>query len=134
MNALVDKVVTGIYRSNDKQYLKFELRDGDPIYAECYGDCCSHTWIEHLELPALELPARVISVDNLDMNKPGEEHEGDWDTGYIQFYGYKIVTDRGEIIIDYRNESSGYYGGSLDWADDFTRYHPDASIEWEKAA
>ncbi|MNC82782.1 hypothetical protein D3C76_1797080 [compost metagenome] len=34
---------------------------------------------------------------------------------YLQFYGAKISTDRGDMIIDYRNESNGYYGGDIHW-------------------
>ena len=33
-------------------------------------------------------------------------------------YGVKITTDKGHIVIDYRNASNGYYGGNLSWPDD----------------
>jgi hypothetical protein len=36
----------------------------------------------------------------------------------IAFYGLKITTDKGDIIIDYRNSSNGYYGGNLSWPND----------------
>lgn len=35
----------------------------------------------------------------------------------IKYYGFKITTSKGHIIIDYRNSSNGYYGGSLEWPD-----------------
>jgi hypothetical protein len=32
-------------------------------------------------------------------------------------YRFRIMTDKGQILIEYRNSSSGYYGGSLSWPD-----------------
>lgn len=98
--------------ADDKKALLFRTSEGD-IIAKADGDCCSSTWIEHVEKPALGFPAVVVSVDALDRG-PDEEQ----DYGRIAHYGCKITTDRGEIIIDYRNESNGYYGGNLSWPDD----------------
>jgi len=95
----------------DKEAMLFQTTAGD-IVVRCDADCCSHTWIEHVELPALGFPALVMVAENLDMNKAAEDTD---DGDYIQFYGFKITTDRGEIVIDYRNSSNGYYGGSLSW-------------------
>lgn len=111
--ALLGKTILSIAIAQDKEAIKFTTDYGD-VVAKADADCCSHTWIEHIDLPALGFPAKVISQDDLEMGKPELEKDGD----YIQFYGYKIVTDKGEIIIDYRNESNGYYGGSLSWPDD----------------
>ena len=63
-------------------------------------------------MPALGFPAVVTAVEDLDMpeGKPSEFHT---DPDSLQFYGCKISTDRGEIVIDYRNDSNGYYGGNL---------------------
>lgn len=133
-NVLIGKVLTAVYLAADKEALKFEVEGADPLVVRCEGDCCSHTWIEHLELPALGLPATVVSVEDLDLKKEADESDGD----YIQFYGCKIVTDRGEIIIDYRNSSNGYYGGSLTWPgeDHYTGvFDQNASKEeWGKVA
>jgi hypothetical protein len=47
---------------------------------------------------------------------------GQWD-GYpdsagidVLFYGYKIVTDKGDVTLAFRNLSNGYYGGSIEEA------------------
>lgn len=90
--------------ADDKQAILFKTPDGD-IIARADGECCSHTWIESIELPALGFPALVVSVQDLHMPDIGEPE--------LSHYGLKIITDKGEIIIDYRNESNGYYGGSL---------------------
>jgi len=134
-NVLVGKILTAVYLAEDKEAIKFEIEGGDPLVVRCDGDCCSHTWIEHLELPALGLPATVVSVEHLDLNKEPDETDGE----YVQFYGCKIVTDRGEIVIDYRNSSNGYYGGSLSWPDDQYYYggvfgQNVSKQEWRKVA
>lgn len=38
------------------------------------------------------------------------------DCDCVEYYGLKITTDKGRAVIDYRNNSNGYYGGSLELA------------------
>lgn len=114
MNALIGLTIKELKIADDKKALLFITDNGD-IKARADGDCCSATWIENVELPALGFPAKVISVNELEMPDPMEAE----DCECLQFYGLKIVTDRGEIIIDYRNESNGYYGGDLSWPDEY---------------
>lgn len=115
-HCLIGKTITEMKIADDKLALLFRTTDGDVI-ARADADCCSSTWIEHVELPALGFPATVLGLDDLDL--PDEDVEDD-DDHCIRFYGFKITTDRGHIVIDYRNESNGYYGGDLCWpGDDF---------------
>ena len=114
MNPLIGKVVTDILIASDKKALLFKTTDGDEI-ARADGDCCSSTWIESIELPALGFPCKVLSVENLNM--PEQEYD-ESQFECLAFYGCKIVTDKGDVVIDYRNESNGYYGGNLSWSDD----------------
>ena len=110
---LDDKTITGIELASDKEAIRFLIEGVDPVIAKCDADCRSHTWVEHIELPALGFPAKVLTVADLDL--PGGSSDDD---GCIQVYGLKITTDKGDIVIDYRNESNGYYGGSMAWPDD----------------
>lgn len=110
-NQLIGKTITAIEIAEDQKALRFVLTDGECV-VNVDGDCCSSTWIEHIELPALGFPAQVVSVEDLNMSRPDEGEHGDSVTA---FYGCKVTTDRGEIVIDYRNESNGYYGGNLAW-------------------
>jgi hypothetical protein len=113
---LKGKIITAIKVAADRGALLIHtLTESYVVRAD--GDCCSHTWIENVELPALGFPATVISVTGLDMpEQPDSKFEGSTaDSECRQFYGCKIVTDRGEIVIDYRNDSNGYYGGNLSW-------------------
>lgn len=31
----------------------------------------------------------------------------------VKYYGLKITTDKGRAVIDFRNDSNGYYGGTI---------------------
>lgn len=110
---LQNKIITGIEIASDKKAIRFLILEGTPIVAKADGECCSESWIEHVTLPAMGFPATVISVN--DIKLPGTVEDDD---GCMQVYGLKVTTDKGEIIIDYRNSSNGYYGGNLSFPDD----------------
>jgi len=112
-NILIGKKITQIKIADDKEAILFICEDGE-VKVRCDADCCSHTWVEHIELPALGFPALVVAVDDLDMPDLGSPDEYD----VIAYYGCKITTDKGDLVIDYRNSSNGYYGGNLSWPDD----------------
>ena len=107
------KTITGIEVADDKKALRFLIQDGDPIVAKADGECCSDSWVEHVEVPALGFPAKVLEVAGIDL--PGSTSDDD---GCTSVYGLKIATDKGDLVIDYRNSSNGYYGGDLSWPDD----------------
>ncbi|ECC9987755.1 hypothetical protein NQI61_003275 [Salmonella enterica] len=110
-NLLIGKNIVDVKIAEDKEAMLFVTSEGDNLIVRVDADCCSHTWIETVEMPALGLPFTVISCDDLDMGKEPE----DIDYEYVQYYGAKITTDKGELVIDYRNSSNGYYGGSVVW-------------------
>ena len=112
-NPLVGKTLTSIDIAADRQALRFVTTEGE-IVVDVDADCCSYSWIEHVELPAAGFPATVASVIDIEM-PDGAQSSFHADAEVLAFYGCKIVTDRGEIVIDYRNDSNGYYGGSLVW-------------------
>lgn len=113
-NLLVGRTLTGIKIAKDKQAILFQTTDGD-IVAACDGDCCSRTWVEHIELPALGFPALVTAADDVSMPDLGDMDGCE----VVAYYGFKVSTDKGEILIDYRNDSNGAYGGSLAWPGDY---------------
>jgi hypothetical protein len=103
--------------------------DDDGYHTEVEGDCCSFTWIENAEIP--ETPFTIASVEDIPMPEWAKECiEGGWSYttkchcsqgGYhdsVAHYGHRITTTKGERLeIDFRNDSNGYYGGSLDWVE-----------------
>ena len=114
-HCLQDKTITGIEIADDKKAMRFLLDGAEPVVAKADGDCCSSTWIEHVEIPAGGFPAKVISVSDLDL--PGSSND-DAEYECLAVYGLKITTDKGDLVVDYRNSSNGYYGGNLSWPTD----------------
>ncbi len=111
---ILGKTLKEIKIAQDKKALLLVFSDGQMI-VRADGDCCSSSWVEHIEM--CDLPAMITKVDDLDL-PGGNEHDGEC----LQVYGCKISTDKGEIVIDYRNESNGYYGGNLTWGVDDNHY------------
>lgn len=110
-NHLIGRTLTGLKVASDCKALLFQTTEGD-VVAKCDGDCCSETWVESIELPT-SFPALVSEVEDIPLNEGADDRGGE-----LKFYGLKITTDKGHIVIDYRNESNGYYGGCLTWPDD----------------
>jgi hypothetical protein len=113
-NPLIGKTVTGFDLAIDRKAIRFNVADGEPLVAVCDAECCSETWVEHVSLPARGFPATVTEVADIDMPDLGDMP----DREAIAYYGFKVTTDKGELLIDYRNDSNGYYGGSLAWPEE----------------
>jgi hypothetical protein len=114
-NPLIGKTLKEVVVAKDRTAIKFVLDGGEEVVAYCDADCCSYTWIEHVELPTL--PAVVLAVADIDMpaaSPPGGKN-GPESTEEVAFYGLRVTTSTGHLVIDYRNDSNGYYGGSLTW-------------------
>lgn len=111
---LVGRTLTGIQLASDKKAIRFKTTEGDVI-AQADGDCCSDTWIESIEMPARGFPAVVSAAEPIAM--PDQVSEDEYSE--LACYGFRLTTDAGHIIIDYRNMSNGYYGGNLSWPGDY---------------
>lgn len=109
---LLGRVLCGFAGSSEGLYLEL---NGGYAHLDPEGDCCSHSWIEHLSGATAFRPGRVVRVEDVEMPEPTAEEELDHE--YLQVYGTRIVLDNGiEVLIDYRNSSNGYYGGWLNWS------------------
>lgn len=107
MENLIGLKIKEIRLDVNKEILEFDTDQGTLIY-EAYGDCCSSSWIEHLNNLS-EPNATVISVEEKDISDKNSED------GEEKFYFYTIKTDKGDIDIEMRNSSNGYYGGSINY-------------------
>lgn len=118
-NPLVGRTLVGVKLAKDRQAIKFLLSEGEPVIAKCDADCCSYTWVENIELPSL--PAMVRSVEDIEMPEttPPQGVNGPEHPEEVAFYGCRITTSTGHLIIDYRNDSNGYYGGDLKWPGEY---------------
>lgn len=112
LDALIGKRISEILINPGKDYLAFIFAWGAPDSVQYYadGDCCSQSWIEHINgIEILSSPALVTDVADRDM----PEAEDNDEYNCIRVYGWTIKTDRGYIDIEMRNSSNGYYGGML---------------------
>lgn len=99
---------------DDGDEIRFEFRDGSVVAFGVDGDCCSKSWIEHLEMPNDIVGAIILSAEESDtITSDHDEHDDENGGESIQVYNTRFVTDRGEIVLEYRNSSNGYYGGNL---------------------
>jgi hypothetical protein len=78
------------------------------------GDCCSSSWIENVQNAEHLKGSKIVSVEDVEMPSPDQsDHE------LLQAYGLRIhLADRNGLVrppflIEHRNSSNGYYGGSL---------------------
>ena len=121
-NKLIGKKIKGVNLSNDKERFAIHLEDKTVVYG-VEGDCCSQSWIEHLEMPKDIEGAIIVSVkDSPGVPWDGHECRGmtppeqylhDCGHEHLQVYETRFRTDRGDVVLEYRNDSNGYYGGYL---------------------
>lgn len=113
--ALKGKRIQSFILDDGREAITFQT-DAGAVRLETDGDCCSQTWIESLDDPDALL-GTVISAAQIEMpdlgNVPTPHHEY---ADVVEYYGLKITTERGRCVIDYRNDSNGYYGGWLNVA------------------
>lgn len=110
MDDLVGKTVESVYVSSDQTVLVVLHDEGFSVY-NCYGDCGSATWIADLVGVTSLLGHVVASAEEIDIDVV---NDGRSSQGEDCFYGIKLKTSGGYVDIIYRNNSNGFYGGSLE--------------------
>lgn len=87
--------------------ITFHCDDGDYVF-RADGDCCSQTFIESVEGPTA---GKVLAVQQPEWGDPVRVENND----ELKFYKATFVIEgAGHLDVEYRNESNGYYGGSLE--------------------
>ena len=110
---LIGKKIVGHAIATDRLSMTLTFQDSSVTKLVVTGDCCSKSWIESVDCPD-NLHGTVFDVEEIEMpnlGNVGTVHHGSVDE--VKYYGLKIVTDRGHCVIDYRNDSNGYYGGGI---------------------
>ena len=93
-------------------HITFEFESGRYARFVVEGDCCSNSWIEHVTIPDGVVGCEIVEIretGEIPPSTPVLEEQGE----DIQVYGMSFVTSRGEIIVEFRNSSNGYYGGYM---------------------
>lgn len=90
--------------NEDQTQLILRLDKDEEAVFSVHGDCCSSSWIEHIHVPTL--PTVIYEITDSAAVDAFEE-----DFSHIQVYSTRIRTAKGELIVEFRNASNGYYGG-----------------------
>lgn len=107
MFAGMDRPLSAVVLRDDKSAIRFEFMDGSSVRFGVEGDCCSSSWIEHLEMPDDIAGQTITEVFDDRIEQQDQEY------GLLQVYHTRFRTPKGDIVLEYRNESNGYYGGYL---------------------
>jgi hypothetical protein len=109
--------------------LVLHFADGSQAVLVPEGDCCSSSWIESID-DEHALHGKVAKIEEIDMPDRGnvgtEKHPG---VEEVKYYGLRITTDKGRSVIDYRNDSNGYYGGWLNCRIEQAQGGADGTVE-----
>jgi hypothetical protein len=110
---LKGRVLDRVEVAADKGSVAFHFQDaGPPVRYHVTADCCSSSWIEHCETPSDDMSgARIYFAE--DGGVVDSESEGEYGE-VVQVYRTTFETSKGTIVLEYRNSSNGYYGGSLE--------------------
>lgn len=115
MNELVGKKIEAIYLNPARDLLTFKT-DLGYLQFQAEGDCCSESWIEHINGVKEILNKTIKKFEAID----GPDIEGCITSkgrgDHVQFYFYKLLPEEYAwdfLTIDMRNDSNGYYGGEL---------------------
>lgn len=115
LNHLVGATIVDVRIDSAKEKLTFVLKGEEVRTYYTDGDCCSQSWIEHVSGIEGARGAEVIAVEQVDVGEiahPQDRGEREYDC--LKAYITKIkLRGRPDFEIEYRNNSNGFYGGSL---------------------
>lgn len=115
--SLIGAYVNKATLDENKTELKLLTDKGDFVLVT-EADCCSSSWIEHINIEDL-IDSKILEMENVYMQgysahpyayKTDHEHK---EHDCLQYYCLKMKTSKGYVDIEYRNSSNGYYGGSI---------------------
>jgi hypothetical protein len=105
---LIGHPITKIEIGNSGAYLRLTAFGVEYAFG-AFGDCCSHSWIEHIDGVAA-LHSGIVEVEEVTQTVDEKDNRDE----LVQVYFYKLITALGNVTIEMRNASNGYYGGWLE--------------------
>jgi len=93
--------------------LVFELEDGSRVILSLDGDCCSQSTFEKNSLDDASglVGDELRALEHVSSAIPNVGGYGEDST---QYSAVKVTTDKQVVVLDWRNESNGYYSGTCD--------------------
>jgi hypothetical protein len=135
LDSLIGKTISHICRIRD-DVLAIIHNDG-VLYCYAEADCCSETWFSDFFMPT-PIYGKVVTSIEIEDDRPEiknynlADHRVRQDSD--ELYHFVIKTENGgDVVICYRNSSNGYYGGWLEFSNEFDmkRYSIPAWVKQE---
>lgn len=117
MKELKDQIIKKVELGDEDTSIVFTTDKDKEIVFYADGDCCSFSWFAHISGIKNILGHTITKIDDSKYLTPQEEAEKDGSYESLAVYGYDLHSDIGICTIEFRNESNGYYGGSVYHAD-----------------
>lgn len=111
--SLVGRKVERFELSEDKTVMTFHLDGGARLVGELDADCCSESWVEHVDAPIDGLTVEKVTETSAEDLGYGTRQEYD-QVWFLRVAGAERYTSRG-CTVEFRNSSNGYYGGWVNW-------------------
>lgn len=105
-----------------ERYLRFKTDKGDITY-EVFGDCCSHSYFHDFYGVTALIGKTVTKIRSIELNPVDNTRDEDgFFDDYTQVYGYALDYEDPKFgtrsaVFSFRNESNGYYGGWMEFAE-----------------
>lgn len=100
-----------LLRVSGSRYTLTLVTDRGTLELNADGECCSDSWFESWESDAEGGLITSLEFDGDD--RLATDHD-DWSDGCERkVYFGAIKTTKGRVLYELRNESNGYYGGSV---------------------
>lgn len=106
---LVGRIVESAWINERRDVIELRFADNPALFLCAVGDCCSRSWFEHVEGVDALIGHQILRVVEREMPPPSSDAHSD----VTRYYGWTIETARGRCDIEMRNESNGWYGGSV---------------------
>ena len=128
---LIGKRINAILMNSDQTHFAFRTVTGETYNYCTAGDCCNTVYVNHFSGAGvvgdgnsfdLLRGAVVLSAEDKEWRPVDIEYDDEsWAGEVVEDGFFTIVTDRGYIDIEVRNEHNGYYSGRIEHIDEVTQ-------------
>lgn len=109
-NAVKGKKVVSITAGQEPD-VNFE--DGRRLHLRLDGDCCSSSYFTDLEQFNELIGATIQNIEERDGESVLAKTKTLTSVANVSWHFLVLETDKGHVTIDWRNDSNGYYDGSV---------------------
>jgi hypothetical protein len=105
---LLGRIVLQVWMDKSGRWIRF-VTDGMELCYRLEGDCCSESWVYAITGMQYLIGATIMSIDGVygfDLPDDGKSRQE-----FDKIYWIKYVTTKGNVDLEFRNSSNGFYGG-----------------------